>query len=220
MILAAGLGTRMRPLTLSTPKPMLTVGGAPMLEHLVRKLARAGRRDLVINTHYLADQVTQHFGDGSAFGVRIRWSHESELLESGGGVHRALPLLGPGPFALTSGDTWHDFDWQALPTLGPDRDLHLVLTPQPDYLPRADFHCDDRGTIGAGSKPFTWARIAIVRPELFAYAPAGAFALMPLFKRAIDASRVQTSVFEGDWLDVGTPEQLEALRQRWNKMAP
>ncbi len=216
MILAAGLGQRLRPLTDKTPKPMLRAGGMPMIERLVRNLVRDGINEMVINVHWLADQITDHLGDGSAFGADILYSHEHQLLDTGGGIKRALPLLGGFPFLVVSADTWHDINFRDLPRLAPHHDAHLLIAQQPDYLPRPDFHWDlqRRRLATSGGIACNWVRIAIMRGALLQHETAEAFPLMPSLQRAIMRHRLGLTYWEGAWLDVGTRAQLEELDRR------
>jgi MurNAc alpha-1-phosphate uridylyltransferase len=209
MILAAGRGERMRPLTDGTPKPLLDVSGRPLLQYHVERLAAAGIRDLVINTGRLGDQIEARFGDGAGFGVRISWSHEGDRpLETGGGIHRALPLLGPQAFMVLNADIWTDYDFKRLPR-EPDGLAHLVLVANPAHHPDGDFLLRD-GRVGAsdGDKRLTYSGIGVLRPQLFQGAPEGAFPLAPLLRRAMDRDQVSGERFHGTWLDVGTPERL------------
>ncbi len=216
MILAAGLGMRMRPLTEKTPKPMLEAGGMPLIERQVRTLVAAGFREFVINVHYLADQITGHLKDGAWLGADIVYSHEPQLLDSGGGIRNALPLLGEFPFLVVSADTWHDFDFTAVPRLAPHHHAHLVIAPQPDYLPRPDFHWDlqRRRLTPSGGIGCNWARIAVLRGALFEGEKSRRFPLIKVLQRAIVAHRLGVTYWEGQWLDVGTPDQLAELDAR------
>lgn len=215
MILAAGKGERMRPLTLHTPKPLLKVGDKPLLQWHIEALAAAGLRELVINHAWLGEQIESTFGDGAALGVQIAWSAEGEPLETGGGIHRALPLLGDGPFVLVNGDVWTRFDFAHL-SLPPGKLAHLVLIDNPAHNPHGDFllTAGDVGNPGDGKTGLTYSGIAVLHPALLAEQPAGAFALAPLLRQAADQGRVSGEHFRGPWIDVGTPERLaEADRQ-------
>lgn len=215
MILAAGKGERMRPLTLHTPKPLLKVGDKPLLQWHIEALAAAGLRELVINHAWLGEQIESAFGDGAALGVQIAWSAEGEPLETGGGIHRALPLLGDGPFVLVNGDVWTRFDFAHL-SLPSGKLAHLVLIDNPAHNPHGDFllTAGDVGNPGDGKTGLTYSGIAVLHPALLAEQPAGAFALAPLLRQAADQGRVSGEHFRGPWIDVGTPERLaEADRQ-------
>lgn len=214
MVLAAGRGERMRPLTDHTPKPLLAVAGKPLLIHHLERLAAAGLTELVINHAWLGAQIEQVLGDGRKLGVRIQYSPEGEALETGGGIARALPLLGDEPFAVINGDIFCDFAPALLPGLLQATDLaHLLLVDNPRHHPAGDFALRD-GRVSdrqAGQTAFTFAGIGVYRPQLFADAPAGAFPLAPLLRRAMAAGRVGGSHYQGLWCDVGTPERLAWL---------
>ncbi|MEQ5801044.1 N-acetylmuramate alpha-1-phosphate uridylyltransferase MurU [Halomonas sp. H10-9-1] len=212
MILAAGLGTRMRPLTDHCPKPLLPVGGRPLIVHHLGRLRAAGITEVVINVSYRAEQIIAALGDGAGHGVSIAWSREATPLETGGGIRQALPLLGAAPFLLVNGDVWCDLDPATLPALS-DGDLaRLVLVDNPDHHPAGDFHLDAAGRLHAGGEPrLTYAGIGLLDPALVAAEPQGAFALAPLLRRAMAEGRVAGHHYRGRWVDVGTPERLRAL---------
>lgn len=218
MILAAGLGKRMRPLTDHCPKPLLPVAGKPLIVHHLERLATAGIRDVVINVSYRAEQIVTALGDGSTHGVSIAWSREATPLETGGGIRQALPLLGDAPFLLVNGDVWSDFDPASLPPLGDDL-AHLVLVDNPDHHPIGDFHLDAAGRVHPQGEPrLTYAGIGLLDPALVAHQAPGEFPLAPLLREAINAERVGATHHRGLWVDVGTPERLaeldRELRQR------
>ncbi|MGI3129470.1 N-acetylmuramate alpha-1-phosphate uridylyltransferase MurU [Halopseudomonas pachastrellae] len=215
MILAAGKGERMRPLTLHTPKPLLKVGDKPLLQWHIEALAAAGLRELVINHAWLGEQIETFFADGAALGVQIAWSAEGEPLETGGGIRRALPLLGDGPFVLVNGDVWTDFDFAGF-SLPPGKLAHLVLIDNPPHNPGGDFLLQG-GQVSnpkAAEQGLTYSGIAVLHPALLADQPDGAFALAPLLRQAADQGRVSGEHFSGQWIDVGTPQRLaDADRQ-------
>ncbi len=229
MILAAGLGTRLRPLTLTTPKPLLEVGSKPLIVWHIEALRQAGIVDIVINTAWLGEKLVAALGDGSALGVRIAWSHESEPLETAGGIIRALPLLGSEPFVLINGDVWTRYPLSSLMghTLGNDL-AHLVLVPNPPQHPAGDFRLlDGRVAVkieGANSLPlsqslpssmaYTFSGLSKLHPALFAGHGEGKAALAPFLKAAMNAERVSGALWEGAWVDVGTPERLRELDQQ------
>ncbi|MCH4564117.1 nucleotidyltransferase family protein [Halomonas sp. EGI 63088] len=214
MILAAGLGTRMRPLTDHCPKPLLPAGDRPLIAHHLERLAVAGISEVVINVSYRAEQIIAALGDGSDFGVSIAWSREETPLETGGGIRQALPLLGEAPFLLINGDIWCDLDPASLPPLGDDL-AHLVLVDNPDHHPAGDFHLDDRGRVHARGEPrLTFAGISLLQPSLVADQAPGAFALAPLLRRAMRAGLVGGHHHRGAWIDVGTPQRLDELDRR------
>jgi len=214
MILAAGLGTRMRPLTDRCPKPLLPVAGRPLIVHHLARLRRAGITEIVINVSYRAEQIMAALGDGDDYGVQIAWSREEVPLETGGGIRQALPLLGEAPFLLVNGDVWCDLDPAHL-TLR-DGDLaQLALVDNPDHHPDGDFHLADDGRVHAEGEPrLTFAGISLLDPTLVADEAPGAFALAPLLRRAMAEGRVGGHHHRGEWVDVGTPERLAELDRR------
>ncbi|CAM3543913.1 N-acetylmuramate alpha-1-phosphate uridylyltransferase MurU [Halomonas lysinitropha] len=214
MILAAGLGTRMRPLTDHCPKPLLEVCGKPLIVHHLERLRAGGIREVVINVSYHAEQIVAALGDGAAFGMRIAWSREATPLETGGGIRQALPLLGEAPFLLVNGDVWCDLDPADLPALGDDL-ARLVLVDNPGHHPQGDFHLDAEGRVHAEGEPrLTFAGISLLDPALVADEPPGAFTLAPLLRRAMAEGRVGGHHHRGAWIDVGTPERLADLDRR------
>jgi len=210
MILAAGRGERLRPLTDTTPKPLLAIHGEPLIVHQLRRLAAAGLRDVVINLRHLGEQIAARLGDGSAFGVQIRYSVETATLETGGGIQQALPLLGDAPFALLNGDIWTDYPFERLPTTLGGSLAHLVLVPRSQ--PNGDFGLQQSRVTRDVDRPYTYCGIAVIAPALFAAAPPPPFSLRELLFSAVAARRVSGEVWSGTWTDIGTPEQLAALR--------
>lgn len=217
LILAAGRGERMRPLTDSTPKPLLDVHGKPLIVHHLEKLAAADVRYVVINTSHLADRFPEVLGDGSRWGVRIRYSYEGPTpLETGGGMLKALPLLGPEPFLVVSADIWSDIDYAALPH-EPQGLAHLVMVPNPDFHPAGDFALangtlHDDADAPAGAERLTFGNVGVYRRELVADEAPGAFKLLPMYRRAMAQGRLYGEKFDGFWRNVGTPAQLDELR--------
>ncbi|MBC9252458.1 mannose-1-phosphate guanylyltransferase [Pseudomonas alcaligenes] len=214
MILAAGKGERLRPLTLHTPKPLVRAGGVPLIEFHVRALAAAGFSELVINHAWLGQQIEDYLGDGARYGLCIRYSAEGEPLETGGGISRALPLLGNEPFLVVNGDIWCDYDFAALrrPLAGL---AHLVLVDNPGHHQGGDFQLRD-GQVSdaiAGQPSLTYSGIAVLHPQLFAGCPAGAFKLAPLLRQAMAAGQVSGERFAGRWVDVGTHERLAEVER-------
>jgi N-acetyl-alpha-D-muramate 1-phosphate uridylyltransferase len=210
MILAAGRGERMRPLTDTTPKPLLTVHGRPLIEHHVVALAIAGFTELVINLAWLGSQIRDYLGDGARYGVRIIYSDEGQhALETAGGIFNALPLLPEGPFAVVNGDIYSDFPFATL-QLDDARDAHLVLVPNPSYL-RGDFALQAGDARQSGDSLYTYSGIAMYRPEFFRGCELGAFPSKPLMLRSMAAGRCSAELYKGQWEDVGTPERLAAL---------
>ena len=211
MILAAGFGRRMRPLTDEKPKPLLRVGGRPLIERQIEQLAAGGFRDLVINTAWLGDQIEDTLGDGAALGVRIAYSREGQPLETAGGIVQALPLLGDEPFAVVNGDIFSDYDPARLPR-EPEGLAHLVLVDNPEHNASGDFGLDFQGRIDDNaSTRLTFAGMGMYRPELFNGLQPGERKLGPLLQDAAAQGRVTGERHTGTWLDVGTPERLEQL---------
>jgi N-acetyl-alpha-D-muramate 1-phosphate uridylyltransferase len=213
MILAAGRGERLRPLTDRVPKPLIDAGGKPLIGWHLERLAAAGCREAVINVSHLGEKIVERLGDGSAWGLRIAWSREPQPLETAGGMALARELLGPEPFLVVNGDVYCEVDLKRLAgsALG-ERLAHLVLVPNPAHHPRGDFTLD-AGRVGNAPAPrYTYAGIAVLAPALFSEVQAGAKAqLAPLLRSAAEARRVSGELFEGTWLDVGTVERLAAL---------
>jgi MurNAc alpha-1-phosphate uridylyltransferase len=212
MILAAGRGERMRPLTDSTPKPLLDVGGKRLIDYHIEALVRAGVRELVVNVSWRGEQVIEALGDGSRWGVKLRISDEGPVaLETAGGIFKALPLLGPGPFIVVNGDVWTDFAYPDL-SLEAGAMGHLVLVPNPQFHPHGDFGLANGHVVLEAQRRYTFSGIAVYRPEFFAGCQPGRFPLLPLFRRAIEAGALTGQVYRGQWSDIGSPERLEQLR--------
>lgn len=218
MILAAGFGERLRPLTNDTPKPLLKIANKPLIQYHIERLAAAGVRDLVINTSWLGDQIESFLGDGSRFGVDIKWSRESDPLETGGGIRRALPLLGGEPFLVVNGDVWTDYPLQNLVQREwtEEMDAHLVLVPNPAHHSNGDFVLDSQQFVrypAEDQATFTFSGISVMRPEIFAmYSSASErFPIREVLAGGIRDGYVSGEVFTGTWWDVGTLERLEAL---------
>jgi len=213
MILAAGRGERMRPLTDAVPKPLLPVAGKRLIEYHLERLRAAGFREVVINTAWLGDMIEQALGDGRDLGLSITYSHERpEALETGGGIHHALPLLGSAPFLLVNGDVWTDIDFGGLRRDPPAGSLaHLVLVPNPPQHPRGDFLLE-QGFLSEGEGTrHTDSGIGIFHPGLFAQCAPGKFPLLPLLRQAIAQRRLTGELHTGCWHDIGTVERLAAL---------
>jgi MurNAc alpha-1-phosphate uridylyltransferase len=208
MILAAGRGERMRPLTDDTPKPLLRIGGQTLIEHHVHALAQAGITELVINHAYLGEQLVRALGDGNAYGVSITWSPEpDDALETGGGIHNALPLLGDAPFLVVNADVWTDYPFAGLPN-APDGLAHLVMVDNPAHHPDGDFALSNGQLSQQGPHRLTFSGIGVYRPALFADCTPGAFPLAPLLRAAMDKDAVSGEHYTGRWFDIGTPERL------------
>lgn len=210
MILAAGRGERMRPLTDTMPKPLLSVGGKPLIQYHLDHLAGAGVRDVVINLAWHGSKIREVLGDGSRFGMRISYSDEGDAaLETGGGICKALPLLGDAPFIVVSGDVWTDFPLSSLKLAANDV-AHFVVVPNPDFHTRGDFGLVNGRMTETGTR-HTYANIGMFTPEFFAGRKPEKFALAPLMFEWIRKERVSGELFEGAWHNVGTPTQLAAL---------
>jgi MurNAc alpha-1-phosphate uridylyltransferase len=224
LILAAGLGQRMRPLTDHTPKPLLPVGGKPLIEWHLQRLAAAGVHYVVINTSHLAEQFPQALGDGSRWGLRIRYAYEGATpLETGGGMLNALPLLGSAPFMVVSGDIFCDADLAALP-VEPAGLAHLLMVDNPPHHPDGDFALDAQGILHEHGEPrLTYSGIGVFRPQLVQHwrtaigdAPAAqaappSFKLAPLLRAAMADRAVSGARHGGCWTDVGTPARLQQI---------
>ena len=215
MILAAGRGERLKPLTERIPKPMIPIGSEPLIVHQLRWLHRAGIRDVVINVHHLGEQVERGLGGGADQGVRIRYSREEHLLNTGGGVKKALPLLEPGPFLVLNGDIWTNYPFRQLVDKRPQQ-AHLVLTPKPQHLVHGDFRLE--GALVRREAPrvlndLTFCGFGVLSAALFENSPDGAFSLADLYFRAAAAGELRGERFEGAWIDIGTPEQLKRVRR-------
>lgn len=211
MILAAGRGERMGPLTDALPKPLLKVGNHFLIEHAIFQCQRAGITQLVINLAYHGELIQQALGDGSRYGVNIAYSHEPERLETGGGVVKALPLLGDEPFVVLSADVISDYDLSQLPALG-DAWAHLVLVPNPDFHTEGDFGlCEGRVDFSASPK-YTFGNISVLHPALFAGCEPKRFPLREVFKKAIEAQKMTGEIYQGTWYNVGNPSQLAEVQ--------
>jgi len=216
MILAAGVGERMRPLTEHTPKPLLRVAGIPLIEHHIRRLASAGFSELVVNVSHLGEQIEEYCGDGSNWGVAIAYSREATPLETAGGILQALPLLGAAPFLVVNGDIWIDYPFERLAAyrLRPDESAHLVMVDNPPQHPAGDFRLDEDGWIRAlatDAVGCTYAGVGLYTPGFFGGLSPGKLPLRPLLDAAIARRTLGGEQHAGQWHDVGTPERLWAL---------
>ena len=212
MILAAGRGERLRPLTDSKPKPLLEAGGKPLIEHHLENLAAAGFREVVINLSHLGDQIRDTLGNGSAWGLNIRYSPEPPgALDTGGGINQALPLLGEAPFAIINGDIFTSYPLARLRALKCDH-AHLVLVPNPAHNPNGDFVLQGGYVSENGQPRHTFSGISVYHPRFFDSAPVGSFSVVPMLRAAMALHQVTGQLFKGGWHDIGTLERLEALR--------
>lgn len=214
MILAAGRGERMRPLTDHTPKPLLKVADKALIEYHIEGLVRAGFTDIIINHAWLGEQFEQVLGGGRRYGAHLQYSPEgATALETGGGIFKALPLLGTAPFVVVNGDVWTDYPYERLPhnmtTLA-----HLVLVPNPPQHPHGDFFFIDGALRETGTTKFTFSGIGMYCTELFTGCRPGAFPLAPLLRAAIAQGKVSGELYAGGWYDIGTPERMERLDQK------
>ena len=211
MILAAGRGERMRPLTDHTPKPLLEVGGKALIEYHLAALQQAGVNDVIINHAWLGEQIESRLGNGEQYGLRIEYSAEiPEALETAGGIIQALPRLGSEPFIVINGDIWCDYPLQQLPR-HPEGLAHLVMVDNPPHNPQGDF-CLSRGSLQAeGESKLTYSGIGVYHPQLFAGLAPGIRPLAPLLKEAMAAGQVRGEHYRGRWYDIGTPERLTGL---------
>ena len=219
MILAAGMGNRMRPLTLHTPKPLLEVGGKPLIVWHIEKLQKMGVQEIVINTAWLGEKLADALGDGSQFGVKILWSHEGEGLETAGGIINALPLLGNEPFILVNGDVWTTMDFAPLLNVQLQDDLaHLVLVENPVQHPQGDFTLAANKAYtfeqARSGENLTYSGVAVMHPQMFDGLESGKRPLAPLLKQAMQEEKISAHKLQGVWVDVGTPERLNALDQQ------
>lgn len=216
MILAAGRGERMRPLTDNTPKPLLTVGGKPLIVWHIERLKHAGFTKLVVNHAYLGPQIEQALGNGEKWGVDIIYSPEKKALETAGGIAKALPYLSPDkqmPFLVVNGDVYTDIDFASISLANHDL-MHLVMVPNPPQHPKGDFAMSEGRLVEGGNK-FTFSGVGVYHPELFESVQAEQpFPLAPLLRSAIAKGRAAATLHEGQWHDIGTPERLSDINER------
>lgn len=228
LIFAAGFGKRLAPLTDKTPKPLVDVCGKPLIQYHIERLAKDGITELVINTHWLGDKIREFLGDGRSLGVEICWSNEADILDTGGGMKHALPLLGKHAFLVINADIWTDFPFERLLNKQPDcSGAHLVMVPNPDQHNEGDFLLADNGylaldkPLGAGSeesnpRKYTYSGIGVYSPGFIEGFKTSekAFPLREPLKAAIASGKVTAELYQGDWQDIGTLERLETLRAR------
>jgi len=215
MILAAGLGNRMRPLTDHTPKPLLEVAGKPLIVYHIEKLAEAGFSEIIINIAHLGHMIPDALGDGSKWGIPISYSDEQEegALESLGGIVKALPLLGEEPFLVVNGDVWCDYAFDASFDLK-DNLAHLILVANPEHNRKGDFALVDKKVYDDGVNKFTFSGIGYYTPKLFKEQQYGSAPLAPLLRQAMQKEKVSGEVHRGMWRDIGTPERLQEINQQ------
>ena len=213
MLLAAGRGSRLKPLTDQVPKPLLQVGSQSLIEHNVRSLAAIGIRNIIINVCHLAKQIIEHLGTGDRYGVRIEYSFEKDSpMGTGGGIYQALPLLGDEPFIIMSADIWTDFSFDRS-FLDAKADAHLVFVENPIFHPKGDYALTPRGQVSHEGKKFTYANIAKLHPKLFNECKPEVFPLPDIFDKAIKSDSATGELYKGAWFNVGTVEELTRLRE-------
>jgi len=217
MILAAGRGDRLRPLTDDIPKPLIKVAGKPLIEYHLENLAHAGFKEIVINTAWLAEKIHQDIGDGTNYGVSIQYSDEGEALETAGGIINALPLLGKEPFLVVNGDIWCDFNFSDLPELKTDKLAHLILVDNPEHNQKGDFAIQDGLIINAAETMYTFSGIGVYRAEFFAGHPSGRLPLAPVIRDKCSYDLISGQYYDGLWTDVGTIERLQDLETQLGK---
>jgi MurNAc alpha-1-phosphate uridylyltransferase len=219
MILAAGYGKRLRPLTDYIPKPLVPVGGKPLIVHHLEKIANSGISEVVINLGHLGSKIPEFIGDGSNWGLSINYSDEGpDPLETGGGMTKALPLLGSDTFMLVNGDVWCDLDYRTIPKKLAKKDQALIyLVKQPSWRDRGDFSLLNNRVIESENPEYLYAGIALYHPSILNGARVEKFSIVPRLKKAISQNRVSGILYNGEWDDVGTPERLEAIQENYGK---
>ena len=213
MILAAGMGKRMRPLTDNIPKPLLKVGDKTLIEYQIERLVAGGVTGIVINHFYLGSMIEEALGDGSQFGIEISYSREPVRLETAGGIIKALPILKDDSFIIVNADVWTDFDFSTLqPVDGKDWLAHLVLVANSEHHPHGDFHLDNTGRVNEGNSTpnerLTFSGISVLHKNLFSGYPIQPRSVIPLLRQAMSHNRVSGEIHAGIWIDVGTPKRL------------
>lgn len=212
MILAAGRGERLRPLTDQTPKPLLQAGPHRLIEYHLFNLAEAGFKEVVINVSWLGQQIIDSLGDGAHYGLDIQYSNEGEQpLETGGGIINALGLLGEDPFLVINGDIWSDYPFASLKNKTLTGLAHLILIQNPEHNPEGDFYINDGLLALEGTEPYTFSGIAIYHRDFFKAQSASIFPLAPLFRSYASQGLISAELYRGNWMDIGTRERLESL---------
>ena len=214
MILAAGRGERLRPLTDEIPKPLIKVAGKSLIEYHLQNLSAAGFNEIIINTAWLAKNIHQQLGDGSNYGVSIQYSDETKALETAGGIINALPLLGKNPFLVVNGDIWCDFDFSTLAKLNHSTQAHLVLVNNPDHNQKGDFALQDNLIKNTGNPMYTFSGIGVYSARFFAEQQPGPLPLAPIIRNKCKNALVSGQYHEGLWTDVGSIERLQALEEK------
>jgi len=219
MILAAGRGERLRPLTDETPKPLIKVGGKSLIEYHLENLATAGYKEIIINTAWLAEKIHRQLGDGANYGVSIKYSDEGEALETAGGIIKALPLLGDNPFLVVNGDIWCDFNFSTLPALETGIHAHLILVNNPEHNEQGDFSLQDGLIKNTGETMFTFSGIGLYKADFFKNQTTAIAPLAPLLRKECDNNIISGQIHKGSWTDAGTVERLQKLdRELLNKV--
>ena len=219
MILAAGRGERMRPLTDELPKPLLQAGPHRLIEYHLINLARAGITDVVVNVAWLGHKIIEELGNGEKYNLNIKYSDEGEqALETGGGIYKALPLLGDEPFLVVNGDVWTDYPFEKLRSFKlKDKDkAYLVLVNNPVHNPQGDFSISDGRLLKNSADKYTFSGIGIYTKEFFTASSEGKYPLAPMIRNGIEANVVSGEVYQGQWIDIGTPQRLESLAKSLN----
>ena len=213
MLLAAGVGARMRPLTEHTPKPLLKVGSKTLIEHALERLKQGGIQEVMINIHHLGDQIVRYLGDGSRYGLRLHFLVEKERLETAGGIFQVLPFFENQPFVVMSADIWTDYPIENLPkTLS--HDMHLVMVNNPHFRPEGDFGLNAQQYLTFDTPKLTYASIAVLHPQLFKGFEGGFSPLFPFFKKAIEENKATGEYYSGRWENLTSPEQWEELNKQ------
>lgn len=220
MLLAAGRGSRMQPLTNKIPKPLLPIAGQPFIAHQLLKLANANIKEIVINVSYRAQQIKETLGNGHNYGVNIEYSDEPKVLDTGGGIRQALPLLGNDPFLVLSADIWTDYPLEKLSQhLIASAQAHLVLVDNPSFHPEGDFHLQTNKYLALQGLPkLTFASFGIYRPNLFKQYQPGGFPLAKVLSAGINETRITGEYYQGSWFNVGTLNELERLEHYLKKI--
>lgn len=216
MILAAGRGERMRPLTDTLPKPLLKVDGKALIEYHIEALKAAGIKDIVINTAWLGDIIPEYLGDGAYWGVNLSYSHEDTALETAGGIRKTLDFFEDEPFVVVNGDVWTDFDFSLLTK--PKAKAHLVLVPNPEQHPNGDFGLDNGTVLERSEIQYTFSGIGVYQPAIFATLVVDrAEPLAPILRKLMQSQQVTGQLYQGQWRDIGTPERLQQLNKEFQK---
>ena len=214
MILAAGRGERMLPLTRDLPKPLLPIGETTLIQRHLSRLAESGVESVVINLHFFGEKIQQLLGN-EQFGLAIEYSFEAELLETAGGIYAALPLLGNSPFLVVNADIFTDFDFGSLLVLDQIKRPHLIMVPNPEHHPQGDYGVDDSGLLTPSKPMYTYSGMGVYPPSFFSTMSHGKLILRPLFDAAVEVGHITGQVFRGEWTDVGTPKRYERLKARF-----